>query len=103
MATWTKELSLEDRNFHGEARKGDLRCGEPFEGAYLVYNYSGLILADISMACTLYWGIKFIIDREMRHMYPHIMEWYSRTSNDDGVKEAFGKIDLIEKRQRSPQ
>lgn len=55
------------------------------------------------MACTLYWGFKSIIDREMRHTYPHIMGWYSRTSSDDGVKSAFGGIDLIEKRQISPQ
>lgn len=55
------------------------------------------------MACTLYWGFKFIIDREMRHTYPHIMGWYSRTSNDDGVKEVFRVIDLIEKRRISAQ
>lgn len=64
---------------------------------------SRLTLADISMASALYWGFKFIIDREMRHNYPHIMAWYSRTLKSDGVKEAFGEMDLIEKRQDLPE
>ncbi|GAB1218629.1 hypothetical protein ATERTT37_007892 [Aspergillus terreus] len=57
-----------------------------------------LSLADISMASALYWGFKFVIDKEMRHAYPGIMAWYKRTLESDGVKEAFGEMDLIDKR-----
>ncbi|GES63213.1 translation elongation factor eEF-1B gamma subunit [Aspergillus terreus] len=57
-----------------------------------------LSLADISMASALYWGFKFVIDKEMRRAYPGIMAWYKRTLESDGVKEAFGEMNLIDKR-----
>ncbi|KAL5365941.1 glutathione S-transferase [Aspergillus floccosus] len=62
-----------------------------------------LSLADISMASALYWGLKFVIDEEMRHVYPGIMAWYKRTLESEGVQEAFGEMDLIDKRLVQPQ
>ncbi|KAF9887260.1 hypothetical protein FE257_010388 [Aspergillus nanangensis] len=63
---------------------------------------TNLSLADISMASALYWGFRYVIDSEMRDGLPNIMAWYDRTLTTEGVKEAFGDICLVDKRQLGP-
>jgi elongation factor 1-gamma len=58
-----------------------------------------LSLADITMASALCWGFQFIIDEEMRKNYPSVVAWYERTVESDGVKQAFGEKNFIDKRQ----
>lgn len=58
-----------------------------------------LSLADITMASALCWGFQFVIDEEMRKSYPNTVAWYERTVDSDGVKQAFGEKNFIDKRQ----
>ena len=57
-----------------------------------------LSLADISVASSLTWGFAFTIDADMRKKYPNVLEWYERTFETKGVKEAFGPKTFVEKR-----
>lgn len=61
-----------------------------------------LTLADISAAAALVWGFSMVIDAEMRTKYPRVVDWYKRTVDSDGVKQAFGQVKFIEKRQAGP-
>ncbi|KAJ5586637.1 hypothetical protein N7450_006424 [Penicillium hetheringtonii] len=56
-------------------------------------------MADITVASALVWGFSMVIDAEMRQKYPTVCAWYERTIQQDGVKEAFGEKNYIEKRQ----
>ncbi|KAI1835467.1 hypothetical protein DTO027I6_2848 [Penicillium roqueforti] len=58
-----------------------------------------LSLADITVAAALVWGFSMAIDAEMRAKYPSVVAWYERTLETEGVKEAFGEKQFIEKRQ----
>ncbi|PWY90343.1 glutathione S-transferase [Aspergillus sclerotioniger CBS 115572] len=58
-----------------------------------------LTLADISLASAMYWPFAFVVDREMRRKYPGIVEWYLRTIGMEGVREAFGEVNFVEKRR----
>lgn len=62
-----------------------------------------LSLADISAASALIWGFGMVIDAEMRKKYPAVVEWYERTLETKGVKEAFGEKNFIEKRKEGGQ
>ena len=61
-----------------------------------------LSLADISVAAGLRTGLALVIDADMRKKYPTTIEWYERTVETDGVKQAFGEKTYIEKRKESP-
>ncbi|KAF7588090.1 hypothetical protein BBP40_006189 [Aspergillus hancockii] len=57
-----------------------------------------LSLADISVACSLVWGFRLVLDAELRAKYPNVVAWYERTIESEGVKQAFGEKSFIEKR-----
>ena len=61
-----------------------------------------LSLADITVASGLRTGLALVIDADMRKKYPTVIEYYERTVDSDGVKQAFGEKTYIEKRQESP-
>lgn len=61
-----------------------------------------LSLADISIAASLAWGFYMVIDAEMRQKYPTTVAWYEKVVESDGVKQAFGEKNFIEKRQPHP-
>lgn len=61
-----------------------------------------LSLADISVASILTAGLTQIIDADMRKKYPTVMEWYERTVDTDGVKQAFGEKNYVDKRKKAP-
>jgi elongation factor 1-gamma len=56
----------------------------------------GLSLADITLTSALTWGFARVIDAEMRAKYPFVVEWFKRTVEAEGVKQAFGKQAFIE-------
>ncbi|KOS43539.1 hypothetical protein ACN38_g5568 [Penicillium nordicum] len=58
-----------------------------------------LSLADITVASALVWGFSLAIDAEMRQKFPSVVTWYERTLQAEGVKQAFGEKNFIEKRQ----
>ncbi|KAJ5826482.1 hypothetical protein N7447_003245 [Penicillium robsamsonii] len=58
-----------------------------------------LSLADITVASALVWGFSMAIDAEMRQKYPSVIAWYERLIAAEGVKEAFGEKNYVEKRQ----
>lgn len=62
-----------------------------------------LSLADITVASALVWGFGVVIDKEMRESLPNLVAWYERTIQTEGVKEAFGEPNYIEKRQGRPE
>jgi elongation factor 1-gamma len=57
----------------------------------------GLSLADITVASALKWGFARVIDAEMRAKYPFVVEWFKRTIETEGVKQAFGEQIFVEK------
>jgi elongation factor 1-gamma len=56
-------------------------------------------MADITVASALVWGFAMAIDAEMRPKYPTVVAWYERVLQQEGVKQAFGEKNFIEKRQ----
>ncbi|CAI7633920.1 unnamed protein product [Penicillium pancosmium] len=56
-------------------------------------------MADITLASALSWGFSMGIDAEMRAKCPVTVAWYERVIAVNGVKQAFGKKNFIEKRQ----
>ncbi|KAJ5493534.1 Glutathione S-transferase/chloride channel C-terminal [Penicillium fimorum] len=58
-----------------------------------------LSLADITVAAALVWGFSMAIDAEMRQKFPSVIAWYERLLEAEGIKEAFGEKNYIEKRQ----
>lgn len=80
-----------------------LACLEThLEGRTWLASEGKLTLADISAAAALVWGFSMVIDAEMRTKYPRVVDWYKRTVDSDGVKQAFGQVKFIEKRQAGP-
>ncbi|KAL2838057.1 glutathione S-transferase [Aspergillus pseudodeflectus] len=57
-----------------------------------------LSLADITIAQSLTWGFKLVLDAEVRAKYPAVVEYFKRVVASDGVKEAFGEPEFVEKR-----
>jgi elongation factor 1-gamma len=57
-----------------------------------------LSLADISVLCSLVWGFGIVLDAELRAKYPNVVAWYERTIESEGVKQAFGEKNFVEKR-----
>lgn len=56
-------------------------------------------MADITVASALVWGFAMAIDAEMRSKYPAAVAWYERVLQQEGVKQAFGEKNFVEKRQ----
>jgi elongation factor 1-gamma len=50
-----------------------------------------LSLADLSVAAALMWALKFWLGKAWREKWPKTIEWYERTMESEGVKEAFGE------------
>ncbi|KAL5332693.1 glutathione S-transferase [Aspergillus crustosus] len=61
-----------------------------------------LSLADITLVQSLSWGFKLVLDQEVREKYPAVMEYFKRVLGSQGVKEAFGEVEFVEKRS-APQ
>ncbi|PLB44528.1 glutathione S-transferase [Aspergillus steynii IBT 23096] len=61
-----------------------------------------LSLADISVAAAFIWGFALSVDAEMRAKYPNVMAWYERVTESEGVKQAFGEKNFVEKRSAPP-
>lgn len=81
-----------------------LHCLEKvLEGRKWLVDGEKLSLADITVASGLVWGFRLLIDKEMRESLPNLVAWYERTLQVEGVKEAFGQPDYIEKRQECPK
>ncbi|KAL3461902.1 glutathione S-transferase [Aspergillus heterothallicus] len=57
-----------------------------------------LSLADITIAQSLTWGFKLVFDAEVRAKYPTVVEYFKRVVASEGVKQAFGEPDFVEKR-----
>ncbi|KAF2800036.1 glutathione S-transferase [Melanomma pulvis-pyrius CBS 109.77] len=49
-----------------------------------------LSLADLSVASSLYWPLKFILDGEARGRFPRVMGWWERLMAVEEVGKAFG-------------
>ncbi|KAL4875857.1 glutathione S-transferase [Aspergillus karnatakaensis] len=62
-----------------------------------------LSLADITAAASLIWALSFVIDQEARDKYPTAIAWWKRVAESEGVKEAFGEVKFVEKRQTPGQ
>ncbi|PLN86699.1 glutathione S-transferase [Aspergillus taichungensis] len=58
-----------------------------------------LSLGDITVASALVWGFSTAIDKEIRDKYPKVMAWYARVVETEGVKEAFGELQYVVKRE----
>lgn len=56
-------------------------------------------MADITVASALVWGFSMSIDAEMREKFPLTVAWYERVIQAEGVKQAFGEKNFVEKRQ----
>lgn len=69
------------------------------EGRAWVCSEDRINMADITLASALAWGFSMGIDAEMRAKYPVTVAWYERVIAVDGVKQAFGEKNFIEKRQ----
>lgn len=61
-----------------------------------------LSLGDLSLASALTAGFKYVIDKEMREMFPKVTEWYLRTIGSEVVKDVFGEPVLIDVRKAHP-
>jgi elongation factor 1-gamma len=57
-----------------------------------------LSLADITIAQSLTWGFKLVLDAEVRAKYPAVVEYFKLVVASDGVKQAFGEPEFVEKR-----
>ncbi|KAJ0420199.1 glutathione S-transferase [Aspergillus carlsbadensis] len=57
-----------------------------------------LSLADVTIVQSLTWGFKLVLDAEVRAKYPTVVEYFKRVVSSDGVKEAFGEPEFVEKR-----
>jgi elongation factor 1-gamma len=68
------------------------------KGRKWLVNDEHLSLADLSVAASLYWGFKHVIDEKARKEYPELMAWYLRLLSCDGVKQAFGDPVLVDVR-----
>ncbi|KAL4801851.1 glutathione S-transferase [Aspergillus unguis] len=58
-----------------------------------------LSLADLAVAAALVWGFNFVIDAELQAKYPGVVDWFKKVTSSEGVKEAFGEIKFVEKRE----
>ncbi|KAF9883365.1 hypothetical protein FE257_003532 [Aspergillus nanangensis] len=58
-----------------------------------------LTVADLSLAAALSWGFAMVLDAEVQAKYPAVVEWYKRTVESEGVKQAFGEAKFVEKRE----
>lgn len=76
-----------------------LACLETYLKGRIWFAGDKISMADITVASALVWGFSMAIDAEMRAKYPLTVAWYERTLETDGVKQAFGEKNFIEKRQ----
>ena len=51
-------------------------------------------LADLSVASSLYWPLKFFVDEETRRMFPRVMNWWDALMDEEIVAKAFGKLEM---------
>ncbi|CAI7638783.1 hypothetical protein N7533_010377 [Penicillium manginii] len=90
-ATETKALERLERS---------LACLEThLQGRTWFVDGDKISMADITVASALVWGFAMAIDAEMRPKYPTVVAWYERVLQQEGVKQAFGEKNFIEKRQ----
>jgi elongation factor 1-gamma len=59
------------------------------EGKVWLVRDDEISLADLSVAASLYWPLRFFLDPETREKYPRTMEWWERLMGVEGVGKAF--------------
>ncbi|ORY05716.1 glutathione S-transferase, partial [Clohesyomyces aquaticus] len=59
------------------------------EGKVWLVRDDELSLADLSVAGSICWALKFLMDAEYRAQYPKVMEWWERLMEVEGVGSAF--------------
>lgn len=106
LALWRLKVATYDEKTevtYLERLTRSLHCLEKvLEGQKWFVDGEKLSLADITVASALFWGFAMVIDKEMRQSLPNLVAWYERTLQVEGVKEAFGEPNYIEKRQGCP-
>jgi elongation factor 1-gamma len=55
-------------------------------------------LADIVLACALFYPMKMVLDAEFREAFPHVVRWFMTVVNQAPFKAAMGEVPLCEKR-----
>jgi elongation factor 1-gamma len=55
-------------------------------------------LADLSVASSLYWPLRYFVDGGTRRMFPRIMEWWDALMGEEVVEKAFGKLEMCANR-----
>jgi elongation factor 1-gamma len=103
LALWRLKMRTYDEKVEQtnlERLERSLACLETYlKGRTWLASEDKLSLADITVASTLVWGFSLVIDAEMRQKYPITVGWYERTIESEGVKQAFGEKNFVEKRQ----
>ncbi|BCS05596.1 glutathione S-transferase family protein [Aspergillus luchuensis] len=61
-----------------------------------------LSMADLSVAAAMVWGYGQVVDADLQCQYPSTVQWYLRVIGREGVKQAFGEPNFLEKRLVSP-
>jgi len=60
------------------------------KGRKWLVNDEALSLADLSVAASLYWPFKFLLDQEAREGIPETVGWYVRLLEVEEVRKGFG-------------
>lgn len=79
------EIHLDGNVGEGEGRKWLVRDDE-------------FSLADLSVASSLYWPLKFFVDGETREKFPRIMTWWGRLMEHEAVGKAYGVLEMCANR-----
>jgi len=56
-------------------------------------------LADLSLAGALCWAFQNELDEEARKAWPRVVEWYTRVVEMEKVREVFGPLKFLERRE----
>ncbi|KAJ5311904.1 hypothetical protein PENANT_c022G03606 [Penicillium antarcticum] len=103
LALWRLKIRAYDEKVEQtnlERLERSLSCLETYlKGRTWFAGEDKLSLADITVASALVWGFSLVIDAEMRQKYPITVGWYERTIESEGIKQAFGEKNFVEKRQ----
>ncbi|KAJ5114265.1 hypothetical protein NUU61_000024 [Penicillium alfredii] len=105
LALWRIKLRLYDPAIEESALQRlerSLTCMEAHLNGRTWFVSDSFSLADISLAAALVWGFSMAIDAEMRQRFPLTVSWYDRTLSVEGMRQAFGEKNFVEKRQVPP-
>ncbi|OCK82103.1 glutathione S-transferase [Lepidopterella palustris CBS 459.81] len=71
-------------------RRIELHLKGDGEGRKWLLDGEELSLADLSVAGSMLWVFKYLLDQEAREEFPETVAWYRRVLAVEGVEEAFG-------------